>query len=248
MDHLLYIAMSGAKENMNGISVRANNLANTGTVGFKADFEQARAMQAFGEGLPSRVFAMTEQPGQNFDAGAIAMTGRELDVAVQGEGWFAVQAPDGKEAYTRAGNLQINAFGVLETASGLAVMGDDGPIQLPVPLAKVEIAQDGTVSALPQGAPANAMAEVGRIKLVRPNNADMVKGNDALFRRKDGQVAEASAEVSLLKGAIESSNVNAVGEMTYLISLQRQFELQVKMMKNAEDMDRQQNQLLRMMG
>ncbi len=248
MDHLLYIAMSGAKENMHGISVRANNLANTGTAGFKADFEQARAMQAFGEGLPSRVFSLTEQPGQNFDAGSIILTERELDVAVQGDGWVAVQAPDGNEAYNRGGNLQISAQGMLETASGLPVMGDNGPIQLPVPLAKVEIAQDGTVSVLPQGAPGDAMAVAGRIKLVRPLNSEMEKGNDGLFRRKDGQIADASINVSLLSGAIETSNVNAVGEMTYMISLQRQFELQVKMMKSAEEMDRQQNQLLRIVG
>ena len=248
MDHLLYIAMSGAKENMNGMAVRSNNLANASTAGCKADFEQARSMQAFGEGLPTRVFSLTERPSQNFDAGAIILTERELDVAIQGDGWLAVQAPDGNEAYTRSGNLQISAAGMLETASGLPVMGDDGPIQLPVPLAKVEIAQDGSISVLPQGAPAEAMAVVGRIKLVRPLNSEMDKGNDGLFRRKDGQIAEASVDVSLLKGAIEGSNVNAVGEMTYMISLQRQFELQVKMMKSAEDMDRQQNQLLRIVG
>ncbi|MDX3775454.1 flagellar basal-body rod protein FlgF [Chromatiaceae bacterium AAb-1] len=248
MDHLLYIAMSGAKENMNGLSVRANNLANTGTVGFKADFEQARAMQAFGEGLPTRVFSMTEQPGQNFDAGSVIMTERELDVAIQGDGWLSVIAPNGTEAYTRAGNLQLSATGMLETTNGLAVLGENGPIQLPIPLAKVEIAADGTISALPQGAPANAMVVVERIKLVNPDYKDIHKGNDGLFRLKNGQQAQASADVSLLSGAIESSNVNAVGEMTYMISLQRQFELQVKMMKNAEEMDRQQNQLLRITG
>ena len=161
---------------------------------------------------------------------------------------MAVQAPDGNEAYTRAGNLQINAFGMLETASGLAVLGDDGPIQLPVPLAKIEIAPDGTVSALAQGAPADAIELAGRIKLVRPVNSEMEKGTDGLFRRKDGQIGEADINVSLLKGAVESSNVNAVGEMTYMISLQRQFELQVKMMKSAEEMDTQQNQLLRIIG
>jgi len=248
MDHLLYIAMSGAKENMNGMALRSNNLANASTTGFKADFEQARSMQAFGEGLPTRVFSLTERPGQNFDAGAIIMTERELDVAIQGDGWLAVQGQDGNEAYTRSGSLQISALGMLETVTGLPVLGDDGPIQLPVPLAKVEIAQDGTVSALPLGAPANAIAPVGRIKLVRPVNNELDKGTDGLFRRKDGQIAEASADVSLLKGALEGSNVNAVGEMTYMISLQRQFEIQVKMMKSAEEMDRQQNQLLRSVG
>lgn len=248
MDRLLYIAMSGAKENMNGISLRANNLANTGTVGFKADFEQARSMQAFGAGLPTRVFSMTESPGQNFDSGAMIITERELDVAIQGDGWFAVQDKEGNEAYTRAGNLQLTPAGMLVTAGGLPVMGDDGPIQLPVPLAKMEIGIDGTVSARAQGAPAEVLVQVGRIKLVKPELVDVVKGNDGLFRRKDGEVAEASADVALLHGAYEGSNVNAIGEMTSMISLQRQFELQVKMMKQAEKMDQQQNQLLRIMG
>jgi flagellar basal-body rod protein FlgF len=245
MDHLLYIAMSGAKENMNALAVRANNLANANTNGFKADLEQARSMQAFGDGLPSRVFAMTEMPSQNFDAGEIKITENELDVAIQGDGWFAVEDADGQEAYTRSGNLKISVEGFLQTASGLTVLSDGGPVQLPVPLAKIDIAADGSIQAVPQGAPATAMVEVGRIKLVKPENPDMFKGNDGLFRRKDGAIAEPDASVNLLSGALEGSNVNAVGEMTYLISLQKQFELQVKMMKTAEEMDRQQNQLLR---
>jgi len=245
MDHLLYIAMSGAKENMNALAVRANNLANANTNGFKADLEQARSMQAFGDGLPSRVFAMTEMPSQNFDAGEIKVTENELDVAIQGDGWFTVEDANGQEAYTRSGNLKISVDGFLQTAAGLNVMSDGGPVQLPVPLAKIDIAADGSIQAVPQGAPATAMIEVGRIKLVKPENPDMFKGNDGLFRRKDGEIAEVDPTVNLLSGALEGSNVNAVGEMTYLISLQKQFELQVKMMKTAEEMDRQQNQLLR---
>jgi len=114
-----------------------------------------------------------------------------------------------------------------------------------VPLRKVEIAEDGTVYVVPRGAPANALAEVGRINLVNPDQQDMFKGNDGLFRRKDKQNAELDPTVKLISGAVEGSNVNAVAEMTYMINLQRQYELQVKMMKTAEDMDRQQNQLLR---
>ena len=112
MDHLLYIAMSGAKENMNSVALRANNLANANTTGFKADMEQARAMQAFGEGLPSRVFAMTERPGQSFASGPIQTTGRDLDVAVSGDGWLAVESKDGSEAYTRFGSLQVTPEGL----------------------------------------------------------------------------------------------------------------------------------------
>lgn len=245
MDKLLYVAMTGAKENMNAISVRANNLANANTVGFKADLEQARAMQAFGDGLPTRVFSMTEMPSQNFDSGELKITQNELDVAINGDGWLTIEDRDGNEAYTRAGNLKINELGILQTASGQNVLGEGGPIELPVPLRKVEIAEDGTVFVVPRGAPANALAEVGRIKLVNPERQDMFKGNDGLFRRKDKQNAELDPTVKLISGAVEGSNVNAVAEMTYMINLQRQYELQVKMMKTAEDMDRQQNQLLR---
>lgn len=245
MDRLLYIAMSGAKENMNGISIKANNLANSGTTGFKADLEQARAMQAFGEGLPTRVFSLTERPGQNFDDGALIMTERDLDIAVTGQGWFAVQDADGNEAYTRAGNLQLSPTGVLQTASGLPLIGEQGVIQLPLPIQKMEIGNDGTISIRPQGAPANVMEPVARIKLVRPEFEDIEKGLDGLFRRKDGALAEANAEVTVQSGALETSNVNAVSEMTQMISLQRQFEVQVKMMKTAEEIDRQHNQIMR---
>ena len=245
MDHLLYIAMSGAKENMNALALRSNNLANATTVGFKADLQQARAMQAFGDGLPSRVFSMTESPSQNFDVGELKITENELDIAIRGDGWFAVQDADGNEAYTRAGNLQISTEGVLQTASGRPVLGENGPIELPLPLNKLEINEDGTVMALPRGAPVTAMVEAGRIKLVNPARGDIEKGNDGLFRRKDGEIAEVDPVVTLISGAVEGSNVNAVGEMTYLIALQRQYELQVKMMKTAEDMDRQHNQILR---
>jgi flagellar basal-body rod protein FlgF len=245
MDNMLYIAMSGAKQNMNSIAVRANNLANVKTTGFKADFEQARAMQAFGEGLPTRVFSMTERPGQNLDSGAIITTDRDLDVAIEGDGWIAVQAPDGSEAYTRQGNLRITDTGTLETANGMMVMGEGGPIVLPVPLEKLEIGKDGTISVLPQGAPGNAVEDVDRIKLVKPELRSMYKADDGLFRRHDGQENDADGRVSIISGALETSNVNAVGEMTHMISLQRQFELQVKMMKTAETNDQQHNQIMR---
>lgn len=245
MDRMLYIATSGATQNLNAISVRANNLANTKTNGFKADLEQARAMQAFGEGLPTRVFSMTERPSQNFDGGALMTTGRDLDIAVEGNGWIAVQDKQGNEAYTRKGNLQISSTGILETSDGLMVMGDGGPIQIPVPVEKVQIGRDGTITVRPQGAPPEALEDVERIKLVNPDGPDITKGSDGLFRRKDGQLEDAAAEVTLVKGALEASNVNAIEEMTSMISLQRQFEMQVKMMKTAEENDRHHNQIFR---
>lgn len=245
MDRMIYVAASGATQNLNALSIRANNLANAATDGFKADMEQARSMQAFGEGHPTRVFAMTEIPSQNFAEGAIKTTERDLDIAVAGKGWIAVQDANGEEAYTRKGHLKIAENGTLETANGMLVMGDAGPITIPVPIEKVEIAADGTISVLPQGAPANAIEDVDRIKLVNPDHKDVHKGNDGLFRRRDGELEDADAAVSILSGALEASNVNAVGEMTSMISIQRQFEMQVKMMKAAEDNDRHHNQIFR---
>ncbi|AVH32375.1 flagellar basal-body rod protein FlgF [Vibrio fluvialis] len=248
MDRALFLAMSGAKQNMQAMQLRANNLANVSTTGFRADLEQARSMQAYGDGLPSRVFSMTERPGHNFQQGSVITTGRDLDVTVQGDGWIAVMDKTGKEGLTRNGNLNIDANGLLLNGNGHPVLGETGaPITLPVPLAKVEIGNDGTISVRPQGAPADAMEIVDRIKLVRPDNQSLFKDVNGLFRAKDPNAAyDADASVKILTGAVEGSNVNAVGEMTSLIDLQRQFEMQVKMMSTAEDMDKSSDSLLRM--
>ncbi|CAH0540886.1 flagellar basal-body rod protein FlgF [Vibrio marisflavi] len=248
MDRSLYLAMSGAKQNMQAMQLRANNLANVSTTGFRADLEQARSMQAYGEGLPTRVFSMTERPGNNFEQGSVITTGRDLDVTVQGDGWISVLDAAGKEGLTRDGNLKINPNGLLVNSRGHAVLGETGaPITLPIPISKVEIGNDGTISVVPQGAPADAIETVDRIKLTKIDNKTLYKDSVGLFRSKDpNAVYEADAQIKLLTGALEGSNVNAVGEMTNLIDLQRQFEMQVKMMSTAEDMDKASDTLLRM--
>lgn len=245
MDKLLYVAMTGAKQNMHALAVNANNLANTKTIGFKADLAQARSMQAFGEGLPTRVFSMTERASQNFDGGAVVTTGRSLDVAVDGEGWIAVETADGEEAYTRNGHFNITDTGLLETSEGHLVMGEDGVIALPIPISNVSIGKDGTILVQPEGAPSSVQEEVGRIKLVAVDRKQVEKGTDGLYRHKDGDVLDADANIQLLAGSLEASNVNPVYEMTQMITLQRQFEMQVKMMKTAEENDSAASSLLR---
>ncbi|MEZ8826985.1 flagellar basal body rod protein FlgF [Vibrio amylolyticus] len=248
MDRTLYLAMSGAKQNMQALQLRSNNLANVSTTGFRADLAQARSMQAYGEGLPTRVFSMTERPGQSFAQGSVVTTGRDLDVTIQGDGWISVMDKTGKEGLTRNGNLKIDQNGLLTNSSGHLVLGEFGaPITLPIPISKVEIGNDGTISVVPQGAPADAMEIVDRIKLTQTNNRSLFKDINGLFRSKEPNAAyEADANVKLLTGAVEGSNVNAVGEMTSLIDLQRQFEMQVKMMSTAEEMDKSSDSLLRM--
>lgn len=245
MDKMLYIAMSGAKQNMQALSVNANNLANAKTTGFKADLAQARSMQAFGEGLPSRVFAMTERSSQNFDSGALLTTGRDLDIAIAGEGWFAVQAQDGTEAYTRDGHLRLTEDGTLETTDGEIVLGDDGPLTIPLPVSNLQIGRDGTIMIQPEGAPNNAQEEVGRIKMVNSPNVDLFKANDGLFRTKTGLPLDADVNIKMQSGTLESSNVNTISEMTDMIALQRQFEMHMKLMKTAEEIDASSSSLLR---
>jgi len=245
MDRMLYIAMTGAREIMRSQAVNTNNLANASTTGFRADLETAVSLPLYGPGQASRVYGVAEGNGLELAPGALQRTGNELDVAVKGEGWIAVQAPDGGEAYTRAGDLHVDSYGVLTTGAGHPVLGDGGPIAIP-PYGKLEIGADGTISVQPLGQGVNALAVVDRIKLVKLPPAQVAKGDDGLVRLRGGGRVEPDASVTLVAGALEASNVNAVESMVRLIELARQYEGQVKMMKTAEDNDRAAAELLRM--
>lgn len=245
MDRMLYLAMTGASQTMLAQAANSHNLANVSTTGFRADLEAFRSLPVYGPGHPSRAYAMDEGSGTDFSPGAITTTGRELDVAVNGSGWIAVQAPDGSEAYTRAGDLQVTTGGMLLTGAGHPVLGNGGPIAVP-PFEKLEIAADGTISIRPLGQGAQTLAVVDRIKLVDPPGPDLEKGTDGLLRLKNGGTAEPDAQVQLVSGAVESSNVNAVDAMVRMIELARQYELQVKTMKTAEENDAASGRLIQL--
>ncbi len=252
MDKMLYIAASGAKQSLRGIALKSNNLANANTTGFKADIAQARSMQAFGEGLPTRVFAMQERAGTNTAAGGLVTTGRELDISMSDNGWLSVMDESGNEAYTKAGTLNIASNGMLMTSHGRRVIGEGGPIILPIPIEKIEFSEDGTIQVRPQGAPANFMETVDRLKVIEADGKQLEKGNDGLFRPKQDALVnelcgfcDVSPNVKVYSGTLEMSNVNPVHEMVDMIGHQRQFELQVKLMKTAEEIDERSDSLLR---
>lgn len=247
MDRMLYVSMSGARQLELRQAVVTHNLANANTTGFRADLAAMRNMPVYGPGLPSRAYAMTERPGIDLSSGSAITTGRELDIAVDGQGFVAVQGRDGSEAYTRAGDLRVTGEGLLVTGAGYPVLGDDGPIAVP-PAARVIIGTDGTVSVQPIGQDATTLTEVGRIKLVSPEVSMLAKSADGLIRLKGepGQVAPADASVRVISGTLESSNVNAIDAMVEMISLARQFEMQIKAMKTAEEVDAASAQLMRM--
>ena len=245
MDNFLYVSMSGAKETMNALAIHGNNLANANKTAFKASFEQARSMQVNGHGLPTRVFALAESPGQNFDSGIVHGTDRDLDVAIEGEGWFVVQSEAGDEGLTRSGDFNIDVDGFLIDMKGQQVLDDRGnAIFVPMPIEKFNIRRDGVIEILPEGAPPEALEEIAQLKLVNPNIKDLMRGADGLFRRSDGAPVQISDDVVVVNGALESSNVNLSSELTSLINLQRSFEMQIKMMKKAEEIDKSSDTLL----
>ncbi len=242
---MLYIGMSGAKETLLAQALNNHNLANVSTTGFRADLAQARSMPVFGPGMPSRVYALTERPAIDFTPGPIQSTGRDLDVAIRGQGFIAVQARDGSEAYTRAGDLAISPEGLLVTGTGLPVLGEGGPIAIP-PAQSVTIGSDGSITVVPLGQAANTQAVVDRIKLVNPPLDELEKGEDGLFRGRTGEPYPADAAVTLVSGALEGANVSPALALVRMIELARQFELQVKAMKTAEENDERSAQLMRL--
>ena len=245
MDRMLYVAMTGARETMTAQAVLSNNLANISTAGFKADLSQFRSMPVFGPGEPTRVYAMSERPSTDFNPGAIRTTGRDLDVAVNRDGWIAVLGSDGTEAYTRAGDLRLGPNGLLETGAGYLVLGNGGPISVP-PAETLTIGSDGTITIRPLGQAANALTQLDRIRLVNPAHANLLKGEDGLMRTKDATVAPADASVTVTSGALEGSNVNAVGALVDLIALSRKFEMQIRVMTTAEGDDEASTQMMRL--
>lgn len=249
MDRALYVAMTGAKHNMLAQAVHANNLANVSTTGFKADLAQVRSMPVYyGDGLPTRAYALTEVPATDFSHGPAIATGRELDISIEGDGFIAVQAPDGQEAYTRSGSMYIDSVGIVRTGSGLPVIGNGGPVAIPA-AEKVEIALDGTVTVVPLGQGVDAIAQVDRIRLVNPNPATLEKSSDGLFRPKDPQQEiDVDAGVRLISGFVEGSNANAVQAMTSILSLSRQYEMQVKIMQSVEENSEASARLLQLQG
>ncbi len=245
MDRMLYIAMSGAKETLMAQGSNSHNLANANTPGFLADLQQFRAMPVYGDGHPTRVYGMSERPAVNFAPASIVQTGNELDVAVNGDGWLTVQGPDGTEAYTRRGDLVLDTNGLLTTGNGLPVIGSGGPIAIP-PTEKIEIGADGTISIRPLGQASTNLAVIDRIKLVNPEIQDMEKGADGLLRLKSGQPAEEDASVRVASGSLAGSNANIVDSMVNMIELARRYEMQVKMMKKADEMESASSSIMRM--
>ncbi|MEC5387374.1 flagellar basal-body rod protein FlgF [Uliginosibacterium sp. H3] len=243
MDKLIYTAMSGAKATMAQQAAVANNLANTSTTGFRSELHRFRAVEVQSPAAHTRAFVVDANMATDYRTGPLQRTGGAYDVAVVGSGMFAVQAANGSEAYTRNGNFTVDSEGVMRTQSGLTVVGDSGPIAIP-PDNDVEIAYDGTITAVPRTGARNAATTAGRLKLVNPAEADLRRGEDGLFRTANGAPAQQDEAVKIASGYVEGSNVNIVEQMVNMISLGRHFEMQTKLLSTAQEDDKVATQII----
>ena len=242
MDRMVFLAMTAAKNLFERQALTTHNLANATTNGYRSETRAFRAVYVTSDALPTRTFAVESTTGADFTPASLHLTGRTFDVAIEGKGWIAVEAPGGGEAYTRNGSLQMNENGLLQTRNGLNVLGDAGPITIPVDT-EVSIAADGTVSTVPTNNIRNQVSPIGRIRLVNPDESLLERGPDGLFRLRGGGTAETDVRVKLVSGFLESSNVNAAEVMVDMIAIARQFELQMKLLQNADTNARQAAQL-----
>ncbi|HNH35891.1 MAG TPA: flagellar basal body rod protein FlgF [Rhodocyclaceae bacterium] len=248
MDRLVYTAMTGASQTLGRQAAVAHNLANVTSTGYKSEEHRLRAVQVQTHNrepsaLPTRAFVVDASTHTDYSEGPMNYTGRQLDLAMQGKGWIALAMPDGTEAYTRNGSLELNVNGVVQTRTGIPVQGDGGPISIP-PDVKVSIARDGTVSVIPETGAQNIVNNVGRIKLVNPPEGDLVRGADGLFRLRTGDPAPVDENAKVAAGYLENSNVNPVEQMVTMISLAPQFEMQMRMVTTAEADDRAATQVI----
>jgi flagellar basal-body rod protein FlgF len=237
MDRGLYVAMTGAKQIMQAQAVNNHNIANASTTGFRADAVSFTSEPIYGPGYATRVNAVAGDGGTDLSGGVLTSTSRPLDIAVNGKGFIAVQGADGKEAYTRAGDLRVMESGAVVTATGLPVLSESGPLNIP-PSTQVTIGTDGTISVVPLGLSPAAQSQVDRIKLVNPQPKDLQKGADGLMHLKSGGKAATDETVTVTSGVLESSNVNAAQSLVNMIELQRLYEFQIKSI-NSTDADEQ---------
>lgn len=242
MDRIIYLAASGANAAMARQQALSNNLANVSTTGFRAELSTHRSVPLQGSGASTRVFALDATAGHLDKPGPITMTGRSLDVAARDGAYFAIQALDGTEAYTRAGALEVTQEGNLVNPQGLPVLDSGGaPITVPQG-AQVQFGADGTLTARVGN---EAPQTVGRLKLVTPTADERLRrSDDGYFRSTTGGPLNADPNARMQDGALEGSNVNPIEAMVGMIQVSRQFEQQMKLLQTAEKNDQTAAQLL----
>jgi flagellar basal-body rod protein FlgF len=243
VDRLIYSSLAAMRGAMARQATIANNLANVNTAGFRGEFTSAEAEWLKGSGLNGRATVSEDVTGANMTAGAVQSTGRDLDIALNGDALLTVQAPDGSEAYTRRGDLQLTDSGLLTTGDGMPVQGQSGPITLP-PADSVSIGKDGQIWIVPQGGDPKSPQAVDTLKLVSAQGSTIKKGLDGLFHVEGGGTLPSDPDAKLTSKSLEGSNVNASATLVDMIDASRSWEAQIKMLTTAQDMDKSASALM----
>jgi flagellar basal-body rod protein FlgF len=245
MDRLIHTSLSALRGAMQRQTTTANNLANANTTGFRREISSARALWIQGQGFDARAQSSQEVLSADMRAGTIIETGRELDVAMQGDALLTVQPRDGGEAYTRRGDLQVSPSGVLTTGDGQIVMGEQGPITMP-PADSMRIDQDGSIWIVPTGGDPNVPQQVDRLKLASPTGSQLLKGLDGLFRVPDGGVLPGDPQARVTPRSLEGSNVEVTQGLMDMIEASRAWETQLRLISTAREIDTSAADLMRL--
>lgn len=245
MDRLVYTAVSGMNASMMRERMTASNMANSQTIGFKAEVMRAETVTLDGPQLDVRAMNRSEVKGANMKEGAIIATGRPLDVAMTGNTMLAVQSIDGQEAYTRRGDLSISTTGVVENGEGLPVLGEGGPLMVP-PGSTVSISQDGSVMVRDPSTPEQEPQKIDRLKLVSTAGSQLEKDLAGVFRVPGGGVLPVDDNAKVIPESVEQSNVNSSEVLVDMIESQRLFDLRTKLVSTAKELDEGSSKLMRL--
>lgn len=231
IDRMVFTAAAAARNAESQLAVTTNNLANADTPGFREQLTGFRAVPVLGQGAPTRVSSVDTTSGFSSTPGRMETTGNPWDLALEGNGWFAVQRADGSTAYTRAGRFTLDAQGIVRTVGGSVLLGQGGPLRMPLGSVP-EISGDGMVYAR-QPDDTTGVA-VGQLRIVGARPGQLDRGPDGLYQSATPLGGVAPGAVHVHQGVSESSNVSVSDALVQMISQSRMFDLSMQFVHNAD--------------
>ena len=249
MDRLIHTALTTLRTSNHGDTLHATNMANASVPGFRRDLEAASEVKLLDskDALQSRAFTIRDTKSVfSEEQGEIRFTGLVTDVAINGQGYFIAQH-DGRDPHlSRRGDLRVNANNQLTDGAGAFMLNNEfQPIILP-PFQDISIGEDGRITITPIGAEPGEVVLAGFLGTTLAEGVVLEKSVDGGIRQPDGTVPPADQQSEILNGALETSNVNTVEELVETIRRQREYELNVKLISIARDLDEAGASIMRM--
>ena len=245
MERLVQIASNAMRLHAENQRLVTAGLANQNTIAFKRDYANSSSAYFNGAEGQDRVYPTRSENSVDLDVGKIIPTENPLDVAIEGNGFIAGKKENGEDVLSRRGDFRVGADRVLRNGENLIIQGDAGPITIPS-YETIEVSRDGSILVRPPGAePTTAPLAVGRIKLVNTPANNVEKGVDGLLRTRDKSVPQTDATITVNPKGLESSNINPIETMVEMLNSSRSFELNVKLLATAKELDSETAKLMR---